>query len=92
MSNANVCSNDVFPFTYFNENGQPVEGVLNNGSCVFPEANCGVDTTVAECCKLSDYVQQDDNKYTVSTRCLHFFFTYDISRYLHFRDYIHSSR
>jgi len=48
------CTSSSFPFTFYDANGQPVNGVSDNGICIFPESNCGVDTIdtgrVGNCC------------------------------------------
>mmetsp|Transcript_11282 Transcript_11282/g.23749 ORF Transcript_11282/g.23749 Transcript_11282/m.23749 type:complete len:702 (+) Transcript_11282:462-2567(+) len=40
------CSAEVFPFTFYDSTGKNVSGVPNDeGICIFPDANCGVDAT-----------------------------------------------
>ena len=40
------CSAEVFPFTFYDSNGQNVSGIPNDaGICIFPDANCRVDAT-----------------------------------------------
>jgi hypothetical protein len=48
------CTSSSFPFTFYDANGQPVDGVSEHGICIFPESNCGVDAIdtgrVGNCC------------------------------------------
>lgn len=47
------CDLDSFPFEFFGEDGQVVNGtsVGEDGVCVFPEAKCGLDSSIDDCCR-----------------------------------------
>ena len=52
-----TCSVDDFPFKYFDTNGDVINGTLTNGSCIFPDANCGANLPASGCCDLNkDFV------------------------------------
>lgn len=50
------CTSSSFPFTFYDANGQPVNGVSDaQGICTFPDSNCGVNSIetggrVGNCC------------------------------------------
>jgi len=51
------CLSSSFPFTFFDADGQPVNGVPNDqGICTFPTSNCGLDTggRVGQCCSQAE--------------------------------------
>ena len=51
-TDASVCSNASFPFTFYNADGGVETGVLNSdGLCIFPTANCGNNVAVQDCCQ-----------------------------------------
>ena len=52
----NQCSSTSFPFTFYDSNGDPVNGVpTKEGLCYFPTSDCGVNTSgrAGSCCSAS---------------------------------------
>lgn len=66
-SETGECSAELFPFTFYDSAGQNISGVLNDeGICIFPEANCGVDASAGggdgKCCEAkSEYTVTGSN-------------------------------
>lgn len=54
------CSSSSFPFTFYDANGQPVNGVPDDqGICIFRDSDCGLTSTsgrVGSCCSPTTYV------------------------------------
>lgn len=53
------CSIESFPFEFYGTNGSVVAGKSGaNGQCIFPSSNCGVDTSIRECCQAKQSVSE----------------------------------
>jgi hypothetical protein len=60
---ADYC-NESFPFEFFDANGTAIAGELGeDGLCTFPQANCGLDTSIDDCCKARESYTETGGKY-----------------------------
>ena len=55
---------DDFPFQFFASNGTAIRGEIGSeGYCIFPDANCGLDSSIEDCCQAKDGLAETGSEY-----------------------------
>eukprot|EP00984_Skeletonema_dohrnii_P000584 scaffold189_cov124-Skeletonema_dohrnii-CCMP3373.AAC.5 len=84
-----VCTSLTFPFTFYDANGQPVNGVPDaNGICTFPDSACGVNAIntggrVGNCCSAAPESVVTGGNYMFLAFAFIFIPIFFIRKYLH---------